>query len=242
MQGSSAEMEINMYIGEMIRQYRERKGITQKTLAEELSVTPQAVSRWENGISLPDIEVLPKLAHLLHISIDGLLGYQNGNETKISEEEMESLVGGTPDEPVLSQNQIDVITGYLPGAEKVSGKKILAIDDSAFMRMMLENILTPNGHTISQAEDGKEALEILTNKDIALCLLDIAMPNMNGLNTLKEIKKTYPDLKVTMLSARCQERYVRTALNLGADGFIAKPFQPQGLIDRINHCLQTEKL
>ena len=59
---------------------------------------------------------------------------------------------------------------------------------------------------------------------------------------LKEIKKTYPDLKVTMLSARCQERYVRTALNLGADGFIAKPFQPQGLIDRINHCLQTEKL
>ena len=153
---------------------------------------------------------------------------------------MESLVGGTPNEPVLSQNQIDAITGYLPGAEKVSGKKILAIDDSAFMRMMLENILTPNGHTISQAEDGKEALEILVNKDIDLCLLDIAMPNMNGLDTLKEIKKTYPNLKVTMLSARCQERYVRTALELGADGFIAKPFQPQGLIDRINHCLQTE--
>lgn len=232
-----------MYIGEMIRQYRERKEITQKDLAEELNVTPQAVSRWENGISLPDVDVLPKLAHLLHISIDGLLGYQSGNETRISEEELSDLVKGSPDEPVLNQEQIDMLTCYLAGAERVFGKRILAIDDSAFMRMMLENILTSNGHTVWQAEDGKETLEILKkkNKDIDLCLLDIAMPNMNGFNTLKEIKKTYPNLKVIMLSARCQERYVKTALNLGADGFIAKPFQPQGLIERIDRCLQTEK-
>lgn len=136
-----------------------------------------------------------------------------------------------------------MLTCYLAGAERVFGKRILAIDDSAFMRMMLENILTSNGHTVWQAEDGKETLEILKkkNKDIDLCLLDIAMPNINGFNTLKEIKKTYPNLKVIMLSARCQEYYVKTALNLGADGFVAKPFHPQGLIERIDRCLQTEK-
>lgn len=223
-----------MYLGEMIKQYRERKEITQKDLAEKLNVTPQAVSRWENGISLPDVEVLPKLANLLHISIDGLLGYQSGNDTKISEEELKNLVEVSPDEPALTQNQINEITGYLPGAEKVSDKKILVIDDSAFMRMMLEDILTSNGHKISQAEDGKEALEVLKSKEIDLCLLDIAMPNMNGLATLKEVKKTYPNLKVVMLSARCQERYVVTALRLGADGFIAKPFQPQELIEQVN--------
>ncbi|MDE7324852.1 MAG: response regulator [Lachnospiraceae bacterium] len=228
-----------MYIGEMIRQYRERKEITQKDLAEKLNVTPQAVSRWENGISMPDIYVLPKLANLLHISIDGLLGYQGDNETKICEEELcKFLVEGQPKEPVLSQNQIDAITGYLPGAERVSGQRILAIDDSAFMRMMLENILTSNGHIVWQAEDGQEALDILKNKSVDLCLLDIAMPNKNGFDTLKEIKKIYPNLKVVMLSARCQECYVTTALNLGANGFVAKPFQPEGLIERLNHCLQ----
>lgn len=230
-----------MYIGEMIRQYRERKGITQKELAEKLNVTPQAVSRWENGISMPDVYVLPKLADLLHASIDGLLGYHGGNETKICEEELRKYFHGEhPDEPVLGQQQIDSMTGYLPGEGKPSGKKILAIDDSAFMRMMLENILTSNGHTVWQAEDGLEALDLLERRNIDLCLLDIAMPNKNGLDTLKDIKEMYPDMKVIMLSARCQEGYVRAALELGADGFIAKPFQPEGLVERLNRCLLAE--
>lgn len=233
--------EADMYIGEMIKQYRERKGITQKDLAERLSVTPQAVSRWENGVSIPDVDVLPKLANLLHISIDGLLGYQGGNGTKICEEELGKYFSeGHPDEPVLGQQQIDFITGYLPGADKASGKKILVIDDSAFMRMMLEKILTSNGHTVWQAEDGLEALDILERRNIDLCLLDIAMPNKNGLDTLNDIKKMYPDMKVIMLSARCQECYVRAALEHGADGFIAKPFQPEGLVERLNCCLLAE--
>ena len=231
-----------MYIGEMIRQYRERKEITQKDLAEKLTVTPQAVSRWENGISMPDVDVLPRIADLLHITIDGLLGYRGGNETKICEQNLQKyFTGDHPEEPVLSQNQIDFITGYLPGAKRVTGKNILAIDDSAFMRMMLEKILTSNGHMVWQAEDGQEALDILQRKSVDLCLLDIAMPNKNGFDTLKEIKKIYPELKVVMLSARCQESYVRVALELGADGFIAKPFQPEGLVERIDRCLETEE-
>ena len=109
------------------------------------------------------------------------------------------------------------------------------------MRMMLEKILTSNGHMVWQAEDGQEALDILQRKSVDLCLLDIAMPNKNGFDTLKEIKKIYPELKVVMLSARCQESYVRVALELGADGFIAKPFQPEGLVERIDRCLETEE-
>ena len=83
-----------MYIGEMIRQYRERKEITQKDLAEKLNVTPQAVSRWENGISMPDVDVLPRIADLLHITIDGLLGYRGGNETKICEQNLQKYFTG----------------------------------------------------------------------------------------------------------------------------------------------------
>lgn len=215
-----------MNIGEVIRSKRQEKNLTQAELAERLKVTPQAVSRWEMGISYPDIAMVPKISEVLRVSADELLGIRLSNENLKSGEE-----NGNTD--VLNQDQVDSIFDYIP--EPVSGKskRVLVVDDADFMRMMLEDILTHHGYIVLQAKNGQECLEQLQNEVVDVCVLDICMPGMDGIEVLRRIKEEQPRLKVVMLSALSQESNVRQTLQLGADAFVVKPFQGQSLIERI---------
>ena len=125
---------------------------------------------------------------------------------------------------------------WKPGRDGAS-KMVLVVDDSDFMRMILTDMLAKDGHRVLQYKSGEEFLKRLQDKtgDINpdVCILDIKMPGMNGLEVLEQIKKDYRDLKVIMLSALCTEEIVRKALELGADGFVAKPFQSSSLLERI---------
>ena len=134
---------------------------------------------------------------------------------------------------VLNQDQADSIFDYVPVPITGESKKVLVVDDADFMRMMLEDILAHQGHSVLQAKDGQEGLDILQNEAVDVCVLDICMPGMDGIEVLRRIKERQPELKVVMLSALSQERNVRQALQLGADAFVVKPFQPQCLIDRV---------
>lgn len=229
-----------MEIGNIIREYRTRRGMTQEELAQALSVTPQAVSRWEIGVSYPDIAMVPGIARVLEASADELLGCGDFDKTRESSTDLDypALVKSVQDieGSLLNQSQIDSIFDYVPVKGEVS-KMVLVVDDSDFMRMMLTDILSKNGHRILQCKSGEECLERLKDKtgDIIadVCILDIRMPGMNGLEVLEEIKKDYRDLKVIMLSALCTEEVVKRALELGADGFVAKPFQASSLLERI---------
>lgn len=229
-----------MEIGNIIREYRTRRGMKQEELAQALSVTPQAVSRWEIGVSYPDIAMVPGIARVLEVSADELLGCGDFDKTRESSTDLDypALVKSVQDieGSLLNQSQIDSIFDYVPVKGEVS-KMVLVVDDSDFMRMMLTDILSKNGHRILQCKSGEECLERLKDKtgDIIadVCILDIRMPGMNGLEVLEEIKKDYRDLKVIMLSALCTEEVVKRALELGADGFVAKPFQASSLLERI---------
>ena len=114
---------------------------------------------------------------------------------------------------------------------------VLVVDDSDFMRMMLTDMLSRDGHKILQYKSGEACLERLRDKtgdfSADVCVLDINMPGMNGLEVLERIKRDYRNLKVIMLSACCTEENVKKALELGADGFVAKPFQANSLLERI---------
>ncbi|MDE5892829.1 MAG: response regulator, partial [Acetatifactor sp.] len=116
---------------------------------------------------------------------------------------------------------------------KGESRKVLVVDDSDFMRMMLEDILTHHGHTVLQAKGGQECLDLLRNETVDVCVLDIGMPGMDGLEVLRRIKEGQPGLKVVMLSALSQESNVRQALQLGADAFVVKPFGVECLIERV---------
>ena len=108
------------------------------------------------------------------------------------------------------------------------GKKVLIVDDAAFMRMMLKDILTKNDfEVVAEAENGKA--DIIT--------MDITMPEMNGIDAVKAIKALDPSVKVVMVSAMGQQPMVIEAIQAGANDFIVKPFQPERVIEAITKVL-----
>jgi len=113
-------------------------------------------------------------------------------------------------------------------------KNILIVDDAAFMRMMIKDILTKNGYNVvGEAEDGQKATEKYKELQPDLVLMDITMPNMDGLQALKSIKGSSPDAKVVMCSAMGQQAMVIEAIQAGAKDFIVKPFQAERVVEAV---------
>ena len=124
----------------------------------------------------------------------------------------------------------------------MSGKRILLVDDAAFMRMMIKDILVKNGFTVcGEGQDGFEAIEKYKTLQPDLVIMDITMPNMDGLAALKEIKKENPNAKVVMCSAMGQESYVVDAIKSGASDFIVKPFQADRIVSTVSKVLKVVK-
>ena len=116
--------------------------------------------------------------------------------------------------------------------------KILVVDDAAFMRMMIKDILVKNGHEIiGEALNGREAYDKYRDLKPDLVTMDITMSEMDGLAGLKLIKKDFPDAKVLMCSAMGQQSMVIDAIQSGAKDFIVKPFQADRVIEAVNKSL-----
>ena len=112
--------------------------------------------------------------------------------------------------------------------------KVLIVDDAAFMRISIKNSLTKNGYeVVGEAENGKIGVEKYKELSPDIVTMDITMPELNGLDALKEIMKIDPAAKVVMVSAMGQEAMVRDAILSGAKGFIVKPFKEDGIIAAI---------
>ena len=117
-------------------------------------------------------------------------------------------------------------------------KKIMIVDDAAFMRMMIKNSLTGAGYTnLLEAGDGKIALETYQAEKPDLVIMDITMPNMDGLEALQAIKALDPGAKIVMCSAMGQEAMVVEAIKLGALDFIVKPFKPDRILQTVKKVL-----
>jgi two-component system chemotaxis response regulator CheY len=117
-------------------------------------------------------------------------------------------------------------------------KKILIVDDAAFMRMMIKDILTKNGYEIvGEAQDGNEAIEKYKELEPDLVTMDITMPEMDGITALKEIRGINPDAVVIMCSAMGQQAMVIDAIQAGAKDFIVKPFQADRVLEAIQKAL-----
>lgn len=118
------------------------------------------------------------------------------------------------------------------------GKSILIVDDAAFMRMMIKEILSKNGfEVVGEANDGLEAIEKYKELKPDLITMDITMPEMDGIAALKEIKKLDSNAKIIMCSAMGQQAMVIDAIQAGAKDFIVKPFQADRVIEAITKAL-----
>ena len=112
--------------------------------------------------------------------------------------------------------------------------KVLIVDDAAFMRISIKNMLTKNGYeVVGEAENGLIGIELYKELQPDIVTMDITMPEMSGLDALKEITKIDPQAKIVMVSAMGQEAMVREAIVSGAKGFIVKPFKEEGIIAAI---------
>ena len=113
-------------------------------------------------------------------------------------------------------------------------KNILVCDDAAFMRMMIKDILSKNGYNVAgEAENGMKAVEKYKEVNPDLVLMDITMPEMDGIQALKEIKKNDPSALVIMCSAMGQQAMVIESIQAGAKDFIVKPFQAERVLEAV---------
>ncbi len=116
--------------------------------------------------------------------------------------------------------------------------KVLIVDDAAFMRMMIKDILEKNGfEVIGEASNGLKALEIYKKEKPDVVTMDITMPDMDGIEAVKEIKNFDPAAKVIMCSAMGQQSMVMDAIRAGAKDFIVKPFQADRVLDAVRKVL-----
>lgn len=118
--------------------------------------------------------------------------------------------------------------------------RILIVDDTLFMRTLLKNILFSGGHTIvGEAADGEEGIAKYKELKPDLVTMDVVMPKMNGIESLKGIRQLDPNAKVVMCTAVGQEQMVKLAIKTGARGYIVKPFQAPKVLEEVKNVLAS---
>lgn len=116
--------------------------------------------------------------------------------------------------------------------------KILIVDDESRMRKLVRDFLVKNNFEVIEAEDGQRALDIFfEEKDIALIILDVMMPKLDGWEVCKEIR-SYSQVPIIMLTAKAEERDELQGFELGVDEYISKPFSPKILVARVDAILR----
>jgi two-component system chemotaxis response regulator CheY len=116
---------------------------------------------------------------------------------------------------------------------------ILVVDDAAFMRLRAVKLLQEAGYIVLEAENGRLAVDVYSRERPDAVLMDITMPEMDGLEALAEIKKVDPHAKVAMLTAMGQQSIVMDAIKRGARDFVVKPFAPDRVLGAVGKLLAS---
>ena len=116
--------------------------------------------------------------------------------------------------------------------------KILVVDDTAFMRIRLQKILTAAGHEFIKSENAAAALTTYQEQKPDLVTMDITMPDINGIRAISLLKKIDPGVKVIVISAMGQKSMVGEAIKAGAKDFIVKPFEPERILAAVSRAVR----
>lgn len=199
---------------------------------------------------LPEVEKIRTAAERLQGLLQDLTHFAQGD--------LHAAAGGAAVPPVLPPTAPFVAANgetdpelvretlrSLPGpAKPANGGHILVVDDNIENRDILVQRLTREGHRVTTAADGIEALDRLRHESFDLVLLDVMMPRLNGVQVLQQMKAdaTWRHLPVVMISALDEENSIAGCLEAGADDYLAKPFDPAILRARVTACLERKRL
>ena len=113
--------------------------------------------------------------------------------------------------------------------------RVLVVDDAAFMRLSIKTMLEKNGfQVVGEAENGRVAIKKFVELSPDIITLDITMPDMDGIEALKSIRKLNPEAKIVMITAMGQECMVKEAIIAGAKGFLVKPFKEEAVVSALS--------
>lgn len=120
------------------------------------------------------------------------------------------------------------------------GKRVLIVDDSAYLRLMIKKVLTQAGYqVVGEASDGEQAIQLYKELRPDLVTMDVVMPKKNGLEALQEIFNIDPNACVVIITALGHEPLIKRAIRLGAKNFVIKPFKPNELVKSIESALAS---
>jgi len=122
--------------------------------------------------------------------------------------------------------------------------RILVIDDDEQMRVLLRQVMEWCGYQVSEAENGRKAMQIQRAEPVDLVITDLIMPEQEGLETISQLKKDFPDVKIIAISGGGRigpEAYLPAARELGADLIFTKPFDVQNFVDAVRVLLNDER-
>ena len=117
-------------------------------------------------------------------------------------------------------------------------KQILIVDDQLGIRILLKEVFLQEGYEVSLAANGFEAIKIVDEQDISGVLLDMKIPGMDGIQILKKLKESHPDLPVMMMTAYGELNLIQEAMSLGAALYFTKPFDIFEVRDAVNNLLK----
>ena len=177
---------------------------------------------------IEDLKSMHGLGKQLNVSVDDLVHYQD--------------LAQAPEVPLPADFVAPKVAG--PRTEPQETGAILVVDDNAINCDLLRRRLTRDGHTVTVAPDGVQALDILKAQSFDLILLDILMPGLNGIEVLTRLKSDdrLRHIPVIMISALQELEDVVHCIEIGAEDYLAKPFNPTLLRARINACLEKKRL
>jgi two-component system, chemotaxis family, chemotaxis protein CheY len=116
---------------------------------------------------------------------------------------------------------------------------VLIVDDDAFVRTYLRDMLADTGYCLSEASNGEEAVKLVTSDQPEVVLLDLFMPKQSGLEALTKIRAVSPKSRVIVISSMDSEGVVEQAMTAGARGFVAKPFHPLEVLGAVRRALEA---
>jgi CheY-like chemotaxis protein len=165
---------------------------------------------------------------------------EESTEALVEEEVTEEVVSEKPSEEIEKTGEEEAETEELSANEEiisdVSKQSIMVIDDSIVIRKMIEIALEEEDYRILTATSGKEGMEVIEKESPNLIILDMTLPDMNGIEILKKIK-TIHKAPVIMLSGKDSPQLVESAKEVGVEDFLPKPFRDEELVEKVKNLL-----
>ncbi|MFH1847454.1 MAG: response regulator [Candidatus Omnitrophota bacterium] len=231
-----------------LKDLRRKMRLSQKELATQLHVAQSTVGMWESGKRTPKLDEIDRIAWALKITINRLIGPQQKNENKIEVTNGEIYIDGTKIN-TLDKTDVKEVLKHIeslqtakdkPAQEKPPqkkthpGKKVLIIDDEQGMCELLYSFLVPHNYRVFLSFNGQMGLEYFDELKPDVVLLDLCLPDINGLEILKIIRKI-STVPVVVITAHPEDIADIHLEELHIDGYLEKPVALKQVLNTLKH-------